>query len=357
MAAGKDVLLYAEPLHGSDGGRVKKSAAEIATVGRALADALGGRLVALVVGALGEEGQRALSAHGVDGILHVEGPAFARYLLEAHAAALVAAVEKVEPRAILLAASLAGKELGAHAAARLSRALVSDAVSVRVEGDAIVATKPRYAGKAFAEVALQGPAVVSVRPNAVPPVEARRSASVETLAVPAPAAKVRVVEVVPSKEKVLELTEADVIVSGGRGLGTPEKWSLVLDLAQALGAAHGASRAVVDAGWRPHAEQVGQTGKTVSPKLYVACGISGAIQHLAGMSSSKVIVAINKDPEAPIFSVADLGIVGDVHQVLPKLAEKGIEPEKPPYTVREGGSRLCFVRDPDGYRIELIEKG
>jgi electron transfer flavoprotein alpha subunit len=127
--------------------------------------------------------------------------------------------------------------------------------------------------------------------------------------------------VVPAAEERIELTEADHIVSGGRGMGGPEHWHLVIDLAEALGAAHGASRAVVDAGWRPHSEQVGQTGKTVSPTLYVACGISGAIQHLAGMSSSKVIVAVNKDPEAPIFKVADYGVVGDVHQVLPLLAE------------------------------------
>jgi electron transfer flavoprotein alpha subunit len=317
----KDVLVHAEALHGEGAGGVKRSATEVATAGRALADALGGRLVAVVAGRLADAGVAALARHGVDAVLHAEGPAFERYLLEAHGAALVAAAQKVEPRAILLAASLAGKELGADVAARLGRGLVADVVSVRLEGDKLVATKPRYAGKAFVEIEVDGPAVVSIRPNAVPPTEAPRKAAVEALSVSPPAPKVRVVEVVPSKEKVLELTEADIIVSGGRGLGAPDKWNLVLDLARALGAAHGASRAVVDAGWRPHAEQVGQTGKTVTPKLYVACGISGAIQHLAGMSSSKVIVAINKDPDAPIFKIADYGIVGDVGTVLPMLTE------------------------------------
>jgi electron transfer flavoprotein alpha subunit len=324
--AEKDVLLYAEALHreGAQGG-VKRSAAEVATAGRALADALGGSLVAVVAGPLGDDGVRTLAQHGVDGVLHADGPAFGRYLLESHGAALVAAAERVQPRVVLLAATLAGKELGAHVAARLSRGLASDVVSVRVEEGQVVALKPRYAGKAMAEMEIAGSAVVSIRPNAVPPAEAPRTAKVEVLAVTPPAPRVRLVEVVPAKEKVLELTEADVIVSGGRGVGGPERWSLVLDLAKALGAAHGASRAVVDAGWRPHAEQVGQTGKTVAPKLYVACGISGAIQHLAGMSSSKVIVAINKDPDAPIFKIADYGIVGDVGEVLPLLTQAARE--------------------------------
>jgi electron transfer flavoprotein alpha subunit len=265
------------------------------------------------------EAATTLGRHGVDRVLTVEGEAFGRYLLEPHAAALEEAVRAVSPRAVLLAASVIGKELGATLAGRTGRALVADAVAVRADAGRLVAVKPKYAGKALAQVAVGGDAVVSLRPNATPPREAARTPTVEVLALAPPSARVRLLEVVPAKEKRRELTESDIIVSGGRGLGGPETWALVTDLAHALGAAHGASRAVVDAGWRPHAEQVGQTGKTVSPKLYVACGISGAIQHLAGMSSSKVIVAINKDADAPIFKVADFGIVGDVHVVLPLL--------------------------------------
>ena len=311
---GNDVLVYVE----ARGGALKKSAAEVATAGRALADALGGRLGAVVVGAASAPTD-VLARHGVERVLRVEGPGFDHYLLETHGAALEAAVKAVEPRVVLLAASVIGKELGATLAGRTGRGLVADAVSVRVEGGRVVAVKPKYAGKALAQVALAGPAVVSLRPNATPPKESPKTVEEKTFAVSPPAPRVTLREVVPPKEKRLELTESDIVVSGGRGLGGPETWPLVLDLARALGAANGASRAVVDAGWRPHAEQVGQTGKTVSPKLYVACGISGAIQHLAGMSSSKVIVAINKDPDAPIFKVADYGIVGDVREVLPML--------------------------------------
>ncbi len=314
-----DILLYLETAQGADGAALKKPAAEVATAGRALADAMGGKLVALVTGAVAPEG--VLGRHGVDEVLHVDGEAYAHHLLDAQAAALEAAIADVQPAAVLLAATVLGKELGAYVAGRTGRALVSDAVALSAEGDTLLATKPKFAGKAIATIAATGPAVVSLRPNAIAPAESPRDATTRALAVEAPTARIRLQEVEAAGEKKLELTEADRIVSGGRGMGGPENWNEILDLAGALGAAHGASRAVVDAGWRPHAEQVGQTGKTVSPKLYVACGISGAIQHLAGMSSSKVIVAVNKDPEAPIFKVADYGIVGDVHDVLPMLSE------------------------------------
>jgi len=319
-----DVLLYLETAHGSDGASLKKPAAEVATAGRALADAAGGRVVALVTGDVPAAAEL-LGRYGVDQILTVDGDAFSVHLLEPQAAALQAAIAKVAPRAVLLAATVLGKELGAYVAGRAGMALVSDAIGVSLEGERVVAVKPKFAGKAVARIAADGPAIVSVRPNAIPPAESPRDAASEALTVDVPASRVRIREIVAAEERQLELTEAEVIVAGGRGLGSPEAWTLILDLAAALGAAQGASRAVVDAGWRPHAEQVGQTGKTVSPNLYVACGISGAIQHLAGMSSSKVIVAVNKDVEAPIFKVADFGIVGDVREVLPMLTAAATE--------------------------------
>ena len=314
-----DILLYIENARGEAG--FKKSAAEIATAGRALAKVSGGSVVALVTGALDEDGKALLGRHGVDKILNAAGDAYAPYLLEAHAAALEAAAKAVDPRAVLLAASTAGKELGPSVAARLGLALVSDATGATLDGDGLLVTKPRYSGKAIAEIATAGPAVVSLRPNTTPLEENPVEAATEMLEVALPEARVRLVEVQASGEKTVELTEADVVVAGGRGLGSAENWKILTELADALGAAQGASRAVVDAGWRQHAEQDGQTGKVVSPKLYFAAGISGAIQHLAGMSSSKVIVAINKDEEAPIFKVADYGIVGDVNEVLPMLTQ------------------------------------
>jgi len=315
----RDVLVVAEVLDG----KLKKSAHEVATAGRRLADALGGRLTALVAGNGGSGAAAELGKHGVDAVLAVDGPAFARYAQEALVDAVLAAAGKVAPRAILFAASVPGKETAPAVAARLGAACVADALTVALDGDAIVATKPKLAGKALATVATKAAvAVISLRVNVTVPQEAPRSATVEALALTPRAPRIRLKEVVAPTAKEIELTEADVIVSGGRGMQDPKHWPLILGLADALGAAHGASRAVVDAGWRPHKEQVGQTGKTVSPKLYVACAISGAIQHLAGMSSSKVIVAINKDPDAPIFQVADYGIVGDVFQVVPMLTEE-----------------------------------
>ena len=314
----KDVLVVAEVREG----HLKKSAHEVATAGRRLADALGGRLVAVVAGQGLSAPEQELGRHGVDHVLVADGPAFARATCEATTDVVMAAIAKVAPRVVLFSAGLAGKETAPGVAARLSASYVADATAVAMEGDVVLATKPKLAGKVVAQVAARGAlTVVSLRPNAVSPKEAPRTPTHEALAPSLRTPRVRVKEVVASAAKEIELTEADVIVSGGRGMQDPKHWPLVLGLADALGAAHGASRAVVDAGWRPHKEQVGQTGKTVSPKLYVACAISGAIQHLAGMSSSKVIVAINKDADAPIFQVADYGIVGDVFEVVPMLTE------------------------------------
>jgi electron transfer flavoprotein alpha subunit len=195
-------------------------------------------------------------------------------------------------------------------------------VAIALADGALEAVRPIYAGRAIARVRVTGtPLVATIRPNSYPPAEARSGAEIVPVAIGAYAARAVAIGVEPSASARPDVAEADVIVSGGRGMGGPEHFYLVESLADELGAAVGASRAVVDAGWRPHSEQVGQTGKTVSPTLYVACGISGAVQHLAGMKTSKYIVAVNKDPEAPIFSVADYGIVGDVYDVLPALTK------------------------------------
>ena len=216
-----------------------------------------------------------------------------------------------------------GRDVSGRVAARLGWGCLADVVKVAMEGDQIVATRPVYSGKAFATVDGAGkPVVVTLRPNVFPAQTGGGAAEVETL--PAGAGEIRaVVREIEAKEGgELDVAEADVIVSGGRGIKGAENFALIREFASVLGAAVGASRAVVDAGWIDHAHQVGQTGKVVSPSLYVACGISGAIQHLAGMSSSKVIVAINTDPEAPIFKVADYGVVGDLFKVLPPLIDE-----------------------------------
>jgi electron transfer flavoprotein alpha subunit len=219
-----------------------------------------------------------------------------------------------------------GRDLAPRVAARLGVGLAADCTAIEAEGGKLVATRPVYAGKAVQKVAFpKTPAIVSLRPKVFAALagDGRAAATVEALNVEFDPAKARaqVVKVVASAAGKADLTEAEIIVSGGRGLKGPENFAMIEALAEALGATVGASRAVVDAGWRPHSDQVGQTGKTVSPKLYVAVAISGAIQHLAGMSSSRCIVAINKDPEAPIFKVADYGLVGDAFEVVPALTE------------------------------------
>jgi electron transfer flavoprotein alpha subunit len=227
--------------------------------------------------------------------------------------------------AVVVAATATGKDLAPRVAAKLGVALAGDVTDLAVDGGAVVATRPVYAGKALLTLTVTAsPAVVSLRPNVFTPVERPRAGAAEAVAVDTPAGRVTVREIKAAPAGALDVAEAPIVVSGGRGLKEPANFRLLEDLAQAFGgrAAVGASRAVVDAGWRGHGEQVGQTGKTVSPTLYVAVGISGAIQHLAGMRTSKVIVAINKDKDAPIFKVADYGIVGDLFEIVPRLTEE-----------------------------------
>jgi len=225
----------------------------------------------------------------------------------------------------VFAASATGKDLAPRVAARLGRPLAQEVTDVAVEGGAVVAIRPVYAGKALLKIKIAGsPAVLSLRPNVFTPVQRPKAGAAETAAVDGSAGRVVVKQIKAAPAGTLDVAEAPIVVSGGRGLKEPANFKVLEELAAAFGgrAAVGASRAVVDAGWRPHADQVGQTGKTVSPTLYVAVGVSGAIQHLAGMRTSKVIVAINKDKDAPIFKVADYGIVGDLFEVVPKLTEE-----------------------------------
>jgi len=227
-------------------------------------------------------------------------------------------------RAVVFAATATGRDLAPRVAAKLGVAVAADVTDLAIEGDAIVATRPVYAGKATQKVRVLGkPGVVSVRPNVFTPNAQASQVKPETLSVSSPG-RVVVREVKPAPAGTVDVAEAQIIISGGRGLKDPANFKVLEELAKAFGgrAAVGASRAVVDAGWRAHADQVGQTGKTVSPSLYIAVGISGAIQHLAGMRTSKVIVAINKDKDAPIFKVADYGVVGDLFEIVPKLTEE-----------------------------------
>ena len=237
--------------------------------------------------------------------------------------ALAKKVEAEKPDLVLLGATLNGRDLGARLAARLGRAYAADVTDLRAAGNALELDKPMYAGKVRAKLRLDLPAVVSVRPGAMPLKEGAAPPNVAKIDADASAERLTFVKLVATatEAKRVSLSEARVVVSGGRGLKGPENWHLVEELADALGGAVGASRAVTDAGWRPNEEQVGQTGKTVTPDLYVALGISGAIQHLAGMTSSKVIVAVNKDPDADIFKIADYGVVADVFEFVPAFTE------------------------------------
>lgn len=308
------------------GGQAKKFSLEALSEARRQADAHGKKVTAVVVGSPAEEAVKKVSGFKPDKILVADDPLYAAYSPQSYAAALGAAVKKENCDVVFVPASAMGKELAARTAARFETSVLADVVGIDWSS-ALKARRPVYSGKAFAEVSARPgkPAFVTLRPNIFPLIQAdaAHQAPVEKLdaGVDPNSVTGKVTETHQTVSETVELTEADIVVSAGRGLKGPEHLVLVKDLAKVLGAAMGASRAIVDAGWIDHQFQVGQTGKVVSPTLYVACGISGAIQHLAGMSSSKYIVAINKDPEAPIFKVADYGIVGDVFQVLPLLTE------------------------------------
>lgn len=307
------VLVFTE----SKDGKLKKVSREALTIGRKLAEAAGGDLVAFAGDTASAEEAGKYGAKKV----YVGGTP--QYTTEAFTADVVQVANDVQPAVILFGGTSNGRDLAPRVAARLNVGVASDVDRLEWTGGKLQARRPVYSGKAFATVEVTGtPAIATTRPNAFPAEEAGGGAAEVVNVTSTAADRVKVVETKAPEAGELSIAEADIIVSGGRGLKEAANFSYVRDLAHAIGGAVGASRATVDAGWIDHQHQVGQTGRVVSPNVYIAAGVSGAIQHLAGMSSSKHIIAINKDPEAPIFRVADLGVVGDLFQILPVLTEE-----------------------------------
>jgi electron transfer flavoprotein alpha subunit len=309
-------------------GVLKRISDEVVTAARKVADGIDGEVDVLVMGAAGvAEAARSLGRFGADRVLAAEHESLGAYHPGAYATVIAEQTKGGDYFAVLFPATAAGRDLAPRVAARLDVPLASEATALEIEGNDLVVTRPVYAGKAFVELTLEAsPRLVSIRSNAFRASESAREAAVEAVSVSPEAAdsRLKVREVHAGAGDKPDVAEATTIVAGGRGLKDPSNWNVLEELADALGdgVALGASRAVVDAGWRPHGEQVGQTGKTVAPRLYFAVGISGAIQHLAGMRTARTIVAVNKDPDAPIFKVADYGIVGDAFEIVPRLAEE-----------------------------------
>ncbi|MGV3640541.1 MAG: electron transfer flavoprotein subunit alpha/FixB family protein [Adhaeribacter sp.] len=305
-------------------GQVKKSSLETASYASQVAASLGTQALALAIGEVAEADLQQLGRQGISQVLWARDSRLPDFVAGAYVKIIAQAAEQVQAKVLVLSGSNIGAAVGSRLAIRLDAALVTNVVSLpEISGDTFTVRRGVFSGKAFAEVSLSGERkILAVKKNSFDLLDQEGIAQVQLLEVAlqdqdlvgAPQETIR------ASGEVL-LTEADVVVSGGRGMRGPENWHLIEDLAKALGAATACSKPVSDVGWRPHHEHVGQTGITISPNLYIAAGISGAIQHLAGVNSSKVIVVINKDPEAPFFKAADYGIVGDVSEVLPKLTE------------------------------------
>lgn len=314
----------------NEDGTAKNVGIELLTPGRMLADKQGGNLVAVVIGSHADAAVGEAEAHGADKIILVEGNEYAVYTTDAYVIAMNALVEKYGPTSILIGASNNGRELAPRLSCRLKTGLTADCTALDIDDETgnVAWTRPAFGGNLMATIMCPDnrPQIGTVRPGVFKKgVRMERHAEIihETISVKAEKIRTQVLELVTDiADGNVDLEGAEIIVSGGRGVGGPEGFDIIRQLADVLGATVGASRAAVDAGWISHAHQVGQTGKTVGPRLYIACGISGAIQHLAGMSGSDVVVAVNKDSRAPIFDVADYGVVGNLFEVLPVLIKE-----------------------------------
>jgi electron transfer flavoprotein alpha subunit len=308
-------------------GQAKNGSLELLVGGRKLADAVGEKLVAVVIGSGVDAVVKSAVSYGADQVIVVDGADYAEYTTEGYTYALEQLVSKYKPATLLIGTSINGRDLAPRLAARLKTGLAADCTGAEINASTgtVTWTRPAYGGncQAVIESPEARPQLGMIRAGVFKRGEAdtARSAEIikEDIKVPAGTIRTTIIEKIAELAEGVKLEDADVVVAGGRGVGNAENFALLKELADLMGGAVGASRAAVDAGWIPHIAQVGQTGKTVSPKLYIACGISGAIQHLAGMSGSACVVAINRDPDAPIFDVADYGIVGNLKDVVPQL--------------------------------------
>jgi electron transfer flavoprotein alpha subunit len=315
---GNKVLVFLEQRNGE----IKKSSLQAYKAGEELAEYFGAEISAVTIGNEIKDLEN-VGNFGIKTVYHIKHPDLALYSSSGYSKELAKLAEEIGANILVFSNTAMGKDLAPRLAAKWDAGIAMDCIAFTKENDQVIATRPVYAGKALIDVIVKSEKkIFTVRPNVFQVGEAANAtATIETREAEAPDLSVKVTELKTNEGK-LDVAEADIIVSGGRGMKGPENFKMIEELADLLGGAVGASRAVVDAGWRPHSEQVGQTGKTVSPNLYIALAISGAIQHLAGMRSSKYIVAVNKDKDAPIFQVADYGIVGDVFEVLPAIIEE-----------------------------------
>jgi electron transfer flavoprotein alpha subunit len=326
MEAYKNVWVWIE----TGNGAARNVGLELLTPGRQMADAVGQALAAVIIGRQVDKAVKSAIAYGANQVILLDDERFAEYNTETFTNAMRQLVEQYKPNTILFGATSTGRDFAPRVACRLATGLTADCtgLSINSETGNVQWTRPAFGGNLMAVIECPNtrPQMGTVRPGVFKksaPDEKRSAEIIRAEVKIPPAGRATLVErIAEAAENMVNLEDAEIIVSGGRGLGKPENFSLIRDLAEALGGSVGSSRAAVDAGWISHAHQVGQTGKTVGPKLYIACGISGAIQHLAGMSGSDAIVAINKDPDAPIFGVADYGIVGNLLEIVPALTEE-----------------------------------